>query len=127
MKITEKRLKEIIREEIVKEFDDFGSHSKLPVHGKKFSSPEAKKVVDGSLKNYSTILRKAQQRIIGDWMRGAKAGAFDFFDLVRGFKTGDVSRAHPYEVKFLQSVLEKDKIIDRFRKYFGGKKGKTDR
>jgi hypothetical protein len=42
----------------------------------------------------------------------------------RWVATGDVSRAHPYETKFLQSVLEKDKVIDRFRKYFGGKKGK---
>ena len=37
---------------------------------------------------------------------------------------GDVSRAHPYETQFLMSVLTKDKIMDRFRKYFGGKKGK---
>ena len=57
-------------------------------------------------------------------MSKAKSGVIDYFDLVRGFKTGDASRANPYEVKFLQSVLEKDKIIDRFRKYFGGKKGK---
>ena len=35
-----------------------------------------------------------------------------------------MSRAHPYEVDFLVNVLTKDKIIDRFRSYFKGKKGK---
>jgi hypothetical protein len=90
----------------------------------KYSSPEAKKVVDGALKNYSKDLRKLQYRVVKDWMSKAKAGTIDFFDLVRGFQSGDISRAYPYEVKFLQSVLTRDKIIDRFRKYFGGKKGK---
>jgi len=60
-------------------------------------------------------------------MTKAKSGVIDFFDLVRGFQTGDMSRAYPYEVEFLQSVLTKDKIIDRFRKYFGGKKALNNR
>ena len=60
-------------------------------------------------------------------MSSAKRGQIDFFDLVRGLKTGDVSRAHPYETEFLHKVLTKDKIMDRFRKYFGGKKGKRGR
>ena len=42
-------------------------------------------------------------------------------------ETGDVARAKPFETKFLMSVLNRDKIIDRFRKYFGGKKGKRGR
>ena len=29
--------------------------------------------------------------------------------------------------QILHKVLTKDKIIDRFRKYFGGKKGKKER
>ena len=89
-----------------------------------YSSKEAKTVVDGALRNYSKDLKKLQYRVIKDWMSKAKSGVIDYFDLVRWFKTGDASRANPYEVKFLQSVLEKDKIIARFRKYFGGKKGK---
>ena len=60
-------------------------------------------------------------------MSKAKAGVIDYFDLVRGLDTGDIARAHPYETKFLKSVLDRDKIIDRFRKYFGGKKGKESR
>ena len=91
---------------------------------KKFSSPEARSIIDGQLKMMAKDLRKAQNRVIKTWMQGAKSGAIDFFDIIRGLKTGDVSRAYPYEVDFLVSVLTKDKIIDRFRSYFKGKKGK---
>ena len=93
----------------------------------KFSSPEAKTIIDGSLKKYSKILRKAQYEIIKDWMKAAKVGVIDYFDLIRGFNTGDVRRAHPNEVEFLNSILAKDKIVNRFRSYFGGKKGKKRR
>jgi|10_taG_2_1085330.scaffolds.fasta_scaffold13471_6 hypothetical protein len=89
-----------------------------------FSSPEAKKVVDDALRKYSKELRKLQGKVVKDWMAKAKNGVIDFFDLARGFQHGDLSRAYPYEVEFLQKVLTKDKIVDRFRKYFGGKKGK---
>ena len=92
-----------------------------------FSSKEAKNVVDGALRNYAKDLRKVQGRVVKDWMSKAKAGVIDFFDLVRGFRTGDNSRAYPYETEFLMSVLTKDKIMDRFRKYFGGKKAMNNR
>jgi len=92
-----------------------------------FSSKEAKMVVDDALRQYSKELRKLQGKVVKDWMTKAKAGVIDFFDLVRGFQKGDTSRAHPYEVEFLQKVLTKDKIIDRFRKYFGGTKAMNNR
>jgi len=92
-----------------------------------YSSPEAQKVIDGALKNYAKDLRKVQGRVVKDWMSKAKAGVIDFFDLQRGLQYGDVSRAHPYETDFLHKVLTKDKIIDRFRSYFKGKKGKSSR
>ena len=92
-----------------------------------YSSKEAKQVIDGALKNYAKDLRKVQYRVIKDWMSKAKSGVIDYFDLVRGLTTGDISRAHPYEVDFLHKVLMRDKIVDRFRKYFGGKKGKSGR
>ena len=104
------KLKELIKEEKIDE--------------QSYSSKEAKMVVDKSLKDYATILRKAQHKLIKDWMTKAKSGVIDYFDIVRGLQTGDSSRAHPYETNFLKSVLTKDKIIDRFRSYFGGKKGK---
>ena len=56
-------------------------------------------------------------------MKGAKGGSIDFFDIVRGLKTGDIARAHPYETKFFKALLDRDKIMNRFRSYFGGKKG----
>ena len=89
-----------------------------------FSSKEAKNAIDKGVRDYSTLLRKAQYKIIKDWMQKAKSGVVDYFDLVRGLNTGDSKRAYPYETDFLQKVLEKDKIIDRFRKYYKGKKGK---
>ena len=92
-----------------------------------FSSKEAKNVVDGALRNYAKDLRKVQGRVVKDWMSKAKTGVIDFFDIQRGLRYGDITRAHPYETEFLQKVLTKDKIIDRFRKYFGGKKAMNNR
>ena len=101
--------------------EDFGSPIKqLPT----FSSKEAKKVVDDGLRLWAKDLRKVQSRVIKDWMSKAKSGVIDYFDIVRGIQVGDISRAHPYETKFFKAMLDKDKILDRFRKYFGGKKGK---
>ena len=103
--------------------ESFGGVSSPPP----FSSKEAKMVVDDALRKYSKELRKLQGKVVKDWMTKAKNGVIDFFDLVRGFQHGDMSRAYPYEVEFLQSVLTKDKIVDRFRKYFGGKKALNNR
>ena len=90
------------------------------LQNKKINIP---KYPDGKSKD----LRKLQYRVVKDWMNKAKSGVIDFFDLARGFQSGDMSRAYPYEVEFLMSVLTKDKIIDRFRKYFGGKKAMNNR
>ena len=117
MKISEKKLRKLISEEISVLFTETWDGPQP------YSSKEAKNVVDGALKNYAKDLRKVEGRVIKDWMTKAKSGVIDFFDLVRGFEKGDVSRAHPYETEFLQKVLTRDKIIDRFRSYFGGKKG----
>ena len=108
MKLTKSKLKEMIREELLRE--------------EPFSSPEAKKVMDQSLREYAKILRKAQYKVVKDWMSKTKAGVLDFFDISMGLQKGDISRAHPYETDFLRSVLTKDKIIDRFRSYTGGRK-----
>ena len=103
--------------------ESFAGMSSPPPH----SSKEAKKVVDDALRMYSKELRKLQGKVVKDWMSKAKSGVIDFFDLVRGFQHGDSRRAYPYEIEFLMSVLTKDKIIDRFRKYFGGKKALNNR
>tara|TARA_Y100000593_G_scaffold20120_1_gene40319 strand:- start:257 stop:727 length:471 start_codon:yes stop_codon:yes gene_type:complete len=90
----------------------------------KWSSKEAKIIMDQSVREYAKVLRKAQYKIVKDWMRKAKSGVLDYFDISKGIRTGDVSRAYQYETDFLADMLQKDKIIDRFRKYFGGRKGK---
>ena len=111
-------LREIIREELQNE--DFGSATKqLP----SFSSKEAKKVVDDGLRLWAKDLRKTQYKIIKDWMTKAKAGTIDYFDIVRGIQVGDASRAHHNATQFLHSLLNKDKIMNRFKSYYGGKKG----
>ena len=92
-----------------------------------YSSKEAKDVIDDGLKSWAKDLRKVQGRVVKDWMSAAKSGVVDYFDLVRGLKTGDIRRAHPYETDFLFGLLNKDKIVDRFRRYFGGNKGKRGR
>ena len=90
----------------------------------KKSKKEAKNIMDKSVKNYAKQLRKVQYRVIKDWMSKAKSGVIDYFDVHRGLTRGDASRAHPYETKFLTSVLDRDKIMNRFKQYFGGKRGK---
>ena len=124
MKISKKKLREIIREEIqMLNEEPFGKTEFY----QGYSSKEAKKVIDDGLKLWAKDLRKVQYRVIKDWMSKAKSGVLDYFDLVRGLDTGDIARAHPYETRFLKAVLDRDKIMDRFRKYFGGKKGKQQR
>jgi hypothetical protein len=93
----------------------------------KFSSKEARNIIDGQLKNMVKDLRRVQGKVIKTWMDGAKSGQIDFFDIIRGLKTGDVRRAHQEETDFLVSVLTRDNIVDRFRSYFKGKKGKKGR
>ena len=150
MKLTKSSLKEMIREvikeekqlnesfgtpidpDVVKNPMDYASNKRDDSGGIKmfynsYSSSEAKKVVEGRLKEYVQQLRKLEGKLVKDWMQGAKSGVIDFFDLMRGFNTGDVRRANGYEIKFLSGLLERDKIQDRFRSYFKGKKGKPRR
>ena len=110
MKLTKQRLKEIIKEELLNE--------------ESFSSREAKQIMDQSLREYAKVLRKAQHKIIKDWMSKAKSGVLDFYDINRGITTGDISRAYPFESEFLHQLVTRNKIMDRFKKYFGGRKGK---
>ena len=123
MKISKQRLKEIITEELQEEkLNESWKTEKVP-----YSSKEAKNIMDNSLRNYSKELKQIQYRVIKDWMGKAKAGMLDYFDVYRGLTQGDARRANPYETEFLTSILTRDKIMDRFRKYFGGKKAMNNR
>ena len=154
MKISKKRLQEIVLEEMENlskgNLDEAGSiggaidmssmhdswispkrdnsdSKNQGVFLQKFSSNEARSIIDGQLKQMAQDLRKVQGRVVKDWMSAAKSGVVDYFDLVRGLETGDIARAHPYETKFFKAMLDKDKIMNRFRSYFKGKKGKPGR
>ena len=150
MKLTKLSLKEMIREvikeekqlnedfgtpidpDVVKNPMDYASNKRddsgnVKMFYNSYSSSEAKKVVEGRLADYVKQLRKLEGKLVKDWMQGAKSGVIDFFDLMRGFNTGDVRRANGYEIKFLSGLLERDKIQDRFRSYFKGRKGKPRR
>ena len=150
MKLTKSSLKEMIREvireekqlnedfgtpidsDVVKNPMDYASNKRddsgsVKMFYNSYSSSEAKKVVEGRLAEYVKQLRKLEGKLVKDWMQGAKSGVIDFFDLMRGFNTGDVRRANGYEIKFLSGLLERDKIQDRFRSYFKGRKGKLRR
>ena len=93
----------------------------------KWSSDEAKTIMDDSLRKWSKQLKQVKYQVVKDWMRSAKSGVMDFFDIEKGLSGGDVSRAHPKEVELLHNLLIRDKIIDRFRSYFGGKKAMNNR
>ena len=123
MKLTKTRLKQIIREEIQK-LDESKIDEDWKTSVPAYSSSEAKTVMDQSIKEYAKVLRKAQYNIIKDWMTKAKSGVLDYFDINRGITKGDLARAYPYELKFLHSTLNKEKIMNRFKKYYGGKRGK---
>ena len=97
MKLTKQRLKEIIKEELQNE--DWSSEKQS------FSSKEAKKIMDDSLRMYAKDLRKVEGRVIKDWMTKAKAGVLDFFDIERGLTRGDARRANPEETEFLHKIL----------------------
>ena len=148
MKLTKSSLKEMIREVIREEkqlnedigtwinpdvsknpedYSDKRSGNKMNMFYNSYSSGEAKKVVEGRLAEYVKQLRKLEGKLVKDWMSSAKSGVIDFFDLMRGFNVGDVQRGHKYEIDFLSGLLERDKIQDRFRSYFKGKKGKPRR
>ena len=119
MKITESKLKDLIREVISEELSEDWKTEK-----EKWSSPEARQIMDDSLRMWSKDLKQVKFRVIKDWMTAAKAGVLDFFDIEKGLTQGDATRAHPEETQFLHKILTKDKILNRFRSYFGGKKGK---
>jgi len=146
MKLTKLSLKEMIREIIREEkqltedigtnwadsdvaknpndYTDKRSGNKMNVFYNSYSSSEAKKIVEGRLADYVKELRKLEGKLVKDWMSAAKSGTIDFFDLIRGFNVGDVRRAHKYEIQFLDGLLTRTKIQNRFRSYFKGRKGK---
>ena len=85
-----------------------------------YSSPEAKKVMDTSVRQYAKILRKSEHKVLKDLFSKVKAGVVDYFDAINSLKTGDASRATSYEIDYLLSVITKGNIRDRFRSFTTG-------
>ena len=80
-----------------------------------FSSPEAKKQVDGDIVKMSKFLGKASQQVIKTMMDGVKSGKYDAMDLARGIQTGPTKRTHYGEDEFIQQLWTK--VRDGFRRY----------
>ena len=80
-----------------------------------FSSPEAKKQVDGDIVKMSKFLGKASQQIIKTMMDGVKGGKYDAMDLARGIQMGPVKRTHYGEADFIQQLW--NKVKSGFRRY----------
>tara|TARA_Y100000593_G_C4179202_1_gene271164 strand:- start:226 stop:618 length:393 start_codon:yes stop_codon:yes gene_type:complete len=121
-KQQEIKLRKLIRKQLSEEINEDWRTEKHP-----WSSKEAKTIMDDSLRKWSKQLKQVKHQVIKDWMKAAKSGVMDFFDISKGLTTGDVSRAHPKEVELLHDLLLRDKILDRFRSYFGGKKAMNQR
>tara|TARA_Y100001963_G_scaffold9271_1_gene11921 strand:+ start:270 stop:1127 length:858 start_codon:yes stop_codon:yes gene_type:complete len=129
-KITETKLREMIRHSIrtnLKKKEKNELKEDWRTEKNAWSSKEAKGIMDDSLRLWSKDLKQVKGRVVKDWMTKAKAGVLDFFDIEKGMTQGDVSRAHPKEVELLHNLLTRDKIMDRFRSYFGGKKAMNNR
>jgi hypothetical protein len=86
----------------------------------KYSSPEAKKLVEKDIQVMGKIFNKASQQSIKMMMDGVKGKKYDAMDLIRGImhgKAGDTSMGVRDMIRVLWNKVEK-----RFRSYLGGKK-----
>ncbi len=86
----------------------------------KWSSKEAKQMMDVDVKKMSMILGKASYKIIKMMMDGVKGGKYDALDIIRGIETGALNRTHEGERPFMKMLWRK--VRKEFRRY--SKKGK---
>tara|TARA_B100001113_G_scaffold335346_1_gene314809 strand:+ start:462 stop:914 length:453 start_codon:yes stop_codon:yes gene_type:complete len=99
-----------------------GSHSKMNVHGMKYSDREAQKFAEDDVRKMGKEMNKASQKAISIMLASVKKGKYDAMDVIRAIKSGgsrvgDTSKGVPEMLMVLWSKVEK-----RFRKYLGGKK-----
>ena len=84
-------------------------------HPPKYSSPEAKSILDKDIKKMSSILGKASQQVIKTMMDGVKGGRYDAMDIIRGIETGYQNKTHEGERPFLRMLWRK--VRSGFRRY----------
>ena len=89
----------------------------------KFSSDEARIILDKDIKKMSKILGKASYEVIKIMMDGVKGGRYDALDIQRGIEYGPWNRTHEGERPFMRMLWRK--VRDGFRRY--SKKGKLRR
>ena len=143
MKLTEQKLRQIIRKTIqeagamggLEDYTDMEGHhnynkkghNKIQTSTPGFASKESKAVVETQLKQHSVMLKKVKYNLIKDWLEIAKAGKADWFDIRRVLVTGDVKRASLDELNFMRDVIESKKVQNAFKRYFKGKRGMSTR
>jgi len=89
----------------------------------KWSSTEAKQMMDNDVKKMSKILGKASYEIIKMMMDGVKNDKYDALDIIRGIETGEWNRTHEGERPFMKMFWRK--VRKEFRRYLP--KGKLRR
>ena len=93
----------------------FSSPSQL-----RFSSPEAKQMVEKDIQKMSKILGKASQQSIKTMMDGVKGKRYDAMDIQRAIMSGNIRDTHTGERDFMRVLW--NKVRDGFRRY--SKRGK---
>ena len=81
----------------------------------KYSSPEAKKHLDGDIRKMSKVLGKASHDVIKIMMDGVKGGRYDAMDIPRGIETGEWNKTHTGEKPFMRMLWRK--VREGFRRY----------
>lgn len=136
MKLTESKLRQTIRKTIKEAgfgpqpnqgggnyFGSDISSSGSGVKGfAKFSSKEAKTIMDKEVVKYSKILKKASYSILKEIIQLVKNGTVDYFDVMRSVSSGNVSRMDQHESVFLNSLLHKESVKTKFKSLLKGKK-----
>jgi len=89
----------------------------------KFSSDEARVILDKDIKKMSKILGKASHDVIKIMMDGVKGGRYDALDIQRGIEYGSWNRTHEGERPFMRMLWRK--VRNGFRRY--SDKGKLRR
>ena len=80
-----------------------------------YSSPEAKKHLDGDIRRMSKVLGKASHDVIKIMMDGVKGGKYDAMDIPRGIETGEWNKTHNGEKPFMRMLWHK--VREGFRRY----------
>ena len=75
-KQQEIKLRKLIRKQLIENLDEDWRTEK-----NKWSSKEAKTIMDDSLRQWSKQLKQVKYKVVKDWMRFAKSGVMDFFDI----------------------------------------------